>query len=498
MTQRLKLNVAPPADWLLTSVFVIFYLVQLAHHEMWRDELNAFGMAAGSSSLSSLLHLVRYEGHPWLWYVMLWLVSRVTFSAVALKVVQGTIGVAILALIGLKSPFRRYEKILLLAGYFFSFEYTVMSRMYGLVVLLALLYVRRRASTPDGVVGGAVLLGLMACADLTGMLLSFALIAEYCWSAWRERHEDLLPRGPRRLWLAVGVYLSLLLSAGLSMLPATDISRDSTAELFFDVFSVKRLAVIVTSYMVKPFTPNVTNKPGHYWDVSAGGHQVLFAIGVPLVVLAYWWVLRRKPNLLVLVGTACLLLVAMGHLLYKGSERQFGMTFIAFLLALWLLRAARQPVAWPAQVLLAASVLGGVITAAGTWSHPFSEAAATAAWLRTNGRGDTLLVTQHSMLATSVGVLMEQPMYQADCDRVSRYYLFDQECPLSKRYMLPGRLARAKEIAGSRSVTFVATEPLSPKELDAVAKAGLQVRPLTAMVGAEVGGEDFYLYDMHP
>ena len=248
----------------LTLPFAGFFLIQLAHHQMWRDEVNAFGLAVASPNLSLLLHYVHYEGHPWLWYVMLWCVSRVTVSVVGMKCLQAAIGLGIYGMLGLASPFRTWEKLLLFLGYFVSFEYTVMSRMYGLLLLLALVYVRRRALHPDRIYGNAALLGLIACTDLAGMVVSFGLLCEYAFVVFQSRqgraHREplLLPAAPRTAQLigAGVVYACMLLSAVLSLLPAKDISRSSTAGLLTLATNTQQLGKVVVSYLVKPYFPD--------------------------------------------------------------------------------------------------------------------------------------------------------------------------------------------------------------------------------------------------
>ena len=42
---------------------------------MWRDEVQAFMLAAGSDTPLDLLARVHYENHPALWYLLLWVVT---------------------------------------------------------------------------------------------------------------------------------------------------------------------------------------------------------------------------------------------------------------------------------------------------------------------------------------------------------------------------------------------------------------------------------------
>ena len=234
---------------------------------MWRDELNAFGMAAGSRTLPQLLHYVHYEGHPWLWYVLLWLVSRVTVFPVAMKVLQAFIGTGIYLLIGVRSPFSRPQKLLLFLSYFVAFEYTVISRMYGLMLLLALLYLRRRAAKPGGVLGNAVLLGLLASSDVMGLILSAGLVLEFvCSPAGRTlwKGNDKLPQraGRRRMFAGAAIYGSLLLLSAASLVPAKDISTRTTGKMFAEATQRFRIAEAVVDYTVMPFFPTLTGHRG--------------------------------------------------------------------------------------------------------------------------------------------------------------------------------------------------------------------------------------------
>ena len=152
---------------------------------MWRDEFNAFGIAVASPTLPSLFHHIHYEGHPWLWYMLLWFVSKITVDPVGMKILEGVIGVSIYLVIGLSSPFSRLEKVLIFCGYFISFEYTVLSRMYGLLLLLLVSYLRLRSVESESseekmrdIFLGATLLGLMASTETMGILLSGALVGE--------------------------------------------------------------------------------------------------------------------------------------------------------------------------------------------------------------------------------------------------------------------------------------------------------------------------------
>ena len=134
---------------LLAVPFLALLYVQIWHHVLWRDELNALAIAWASPTIPSLFWHIHREGHPWLWYVILWIPSRFTQSVLVLKVVQGIVSTAIILFVALRSPFRSWEKALVLGGYFFVFEYTVLSRMYGVMLLMFILYLWWRTTRPE-------------------------------------------------------------------------------------------------------------------------------------------------------------------------------------------------------------------------------------------------------------------------------------------------------------------------------------------------------------
>ena len=159
---------------------------------MWRDELNALAITWASPTIPSLFWHIHHEGHPWLWYVILWIPSRFTHSVLVLKVIQGIVSTAIILFVAFRSPFRTWEKALVLAGYFFVFEYTVVSRMYGVMLLLFVVYLWRRTTRPESPILSALLLGLIASVDTIGIILSFALLLEYAYTASVRRQTSPL------------------------------------------------------------------------------------------------------------------------------------------------------------------------------------------------------------------------------------------------------------------------------------------------------------------
>ena len=63
----------PGTFWLALPLFGALLWLGLRAHELWRDETQAWAVARDSGSLFQLLATgIRYEGHPPLWYCLLY------------------------------------------------------------------------------------------------------------------------------------------------------------------------------------------------------------------------------------------------------------------------------------------------------------------------------------------------------------------------------------------------------------------------------------------
>jgi hypothetical protein len=482
-------------DVLLTAPFIALFLVQLAHHEMWRDELWSFGIAVASPTLSSVFWHIRFEGHPWLWYVLLWVLSRLTTSPVGMKVLQAVIGTAIYLVIGVGSPFSRIEKTLLFLCYYISFEYTVMSRMYGVVLLLMLVYIRQRALHPERVLRGALLLGLMASATMMGVILSGALFIEYYFSVLTARNIASRP-GRQQLAWGAALYLGLTSFSLWSLRPSPDISWQAMGHPFASAADPKHFFSAAMRYIVLPYFP--TLQPGSFWNAFPAHpeHRLVYlAIFLPLILGAYYVLFRRHCNLLLLVGLTIVVLVAFGHLIYLGSTRHYGFTFLAFLAAIWLLRSQSPRLPTIAFVLLGLTAVSGIYAGVQAWQRPFSNAGPTARWLVANHL-DKAPIVGIDAVAVSIAILLDRYVYMLDCGCSDRYMLFSKRIDSFRRSQIPDRLVIAMAELHVSSFVYIRAVAPSTEDESAIRSKGLTVKRLGSFAGAQVADENFQVYQV--
>lgn len=462
---------------------------------MWRDELNALAIAWASPTISSLFWHIHREGHPWLWYVILWIPSRFTQSLLVLKVVQGIVSTASILFVALRSPFRTWEKALVLAGYFFVFEYTVLSRMYGVMLLMFVLYMWQRTTRPQSPILSAVFLGLIASVDTLGIMLSFALLLEYAYTAFAQRHASPLFSRKTAIY-ASAVYGTLLLFAVWSARPAADISWRTTGRPFKDAKSMSHLYDAFLHYTILPFFPAKSPRSHFFWNPDLHLSSLAYTAPMLVILALVYMSFRGRTALLLLMGFTIIEGTMFRHLIYPGYERHFGIVFLAYLAAVWIVRAENPSALLPVPVyfFLAISALSGVWATIGSWKRPFSYDEAAAKWIVANHLENMPLVGEEDTSVIGVAEYLHRPIYQIECECVDTYLLFSSRRDGFTKSDAPRRLLKAAHFYHDAPLLFVRVYPMKPDEEEGLKAEGFQIEPLATFKEAEEIAENFYLY----
>lgn len=407
----------------VTLAFVLLAGLGLARHEMWRDELQAWLIPAGSGSPAELIHNLRYEGHPALWHSLLWIVSRFTQRPEAMQVLHLIISAAAVFLFVRSAPFSRPVRALFAFGYYPLYEYTVISRNYGLGLLLvfaacALFPTRKRSYLPL-----AAVLALLANANPYSWIVALAF-------AGALTVEALLDRELRRWDAALGllVFLAAAGMAAAQMIPPPD-GRYATA--WYLGWHWPRGARVLATLsrallpIPRPGEPTAWNTNA-LWAIHRGAATVI----APLLIAASIAALRRSRTalLLYLGGTAALL--GFTYVKYIGYTRHHGAHFLLLLACLWIARSEapdagrRRDVALA--LLLAVNVAGGAWVYAQDLQRPFSAAKATAAFLRGPAYREAVLVGYPDMTATPISGYLGRPFLYPQSRAAGTYVLWNE------------------------------------------------------------------------
>ncbi|HKR28785.1 MAG TPA: hypothetical protein VJS11_15075 [Acidobacteriaceae bacterium] len=200
--------------------YIALLACMIPFHEPWADEAQAW-MLARSLSLSQLFGTyLRYEGHPGLWYLLLWVLVRLRISYAGMHWFTGIIAACGMAVLVLCSPFPRWMRLSLPFTFFFAYQYAVVARSYVLVPLLlfsALAFWRR---TPLIV---ALLLGLLANVAPHAAAISFGFAIVYCFDCASRTRGRLQTSTNAQLSAAALLLVSLYAFAAWTAFPPRDV-----------------------------------------------------------------------------------------------------------------------------------------------------------------------------------------------------------------------------------------------------------------------------------
>lgn len=476
--------------WL--AAFVALFL----HHAMWRDELQAWQIATASGTPLDLYWNTRHEGHPPLWHLLLWLGAQVSSDPAVMRTVQAAIAAAIFALVALRAPFTRLEKLLLLSSYFLLFQYTVIARCYGLGVLLLFLAVQAQAARSRL---AGLWLGLAANTSLLATLASFALAGGLA--------LDRAQPGRRRS-LSLAIYGVLLLVALAWAFPDPDRSTNRgwftqpDLDRFVDAWDALVTAFAPLEWPVWRFWQPELHRFVTGLTGASKGVTVL-PLAPVFFLIALVGIGERRAQLVFTVAVT--LLGTLFYVKMNGATRHHGTHFIVFVACLWLarLRAPRvadRPMARAAAIfLLSLNALGGVLALSGALQRPYSMAESAAGYIRAAYPEDVFIAGYRDTPVSAVGGYLGRPIYYPQCDCLASFI----RKPLDRVNSLPvdpgsplwsRLLARLAAEGRTDGVLVLNVEA----DIDAVeaARPGFTLTLRRAFTDAALPDERYYLYDI--
>ena len=492
----------------LTVIFGAVCALGMARHELWRDEMQIWMLARDSGSLLELAQHLRYEtGHPFLWYLLLFGVSRVTRSPLALQVVHWTIAIASVYVLARFAPFSRLQKSLFAFSYFALYEYGMISRNYGLGMLLlfgACVLVRQRQQRYWPI---ALLLFLACNTNFYALIgagaIAFTLALEWIGRAWQSGDWR------QQRWDALGSGAIVLAGIGLYWLqlypPADGGIRPEGVKAWDFGALVSAIALIWKSYVPIPwFTLN-------FWNTNwvAEGDAALLAIALVIGAIA---VLIRTPLALVLYGTGTGAIVLIALLKHGGGVRHWGYAFVLWVVSLWLApefptTTRKLPRFWTRlhgwltqrrgiffTGILILQVAAGLFAYGMDWVFPFSQAQATAQILQQRGLTQTTLIGDRDWAALTVSGWLDQPLFYPASEDTGTFIVWNNQ---RRDRSIPElmSLISQKLATDPRPLVLVLNYPLTAADQ---ALLPVPLQELATVTGAIVADENYWLYQVSP
>jgi len=305
--------------WLIVVIFTA------TRHEFWRDEVRALSLARAAISPLDLYELTQYDGHPLLWFLLLYVAKSIVDTPLVLPVISIFAAFAAVAVFMFSSPFPFWFRWLFIFSALPFYEYSVMARNYGISMLLMFVSAALYPSRGKYPLLLAFVLALLANTNVHSAILVCLIAALWTWDTIVEQRTASVQRQGLSLCLAL-----VIVSIGVLLCAACTMPRENTI-----LTSVRNIGIsdLSQSFIAAVLRPQET----FFALVPSEVPPLVIGLLLYLAVLG----LVHRPNLaLAALGG----LIAFGlffRAVYGGSYRHQGLLLVFLLFLYWLFIESR-------------------------------------------------------------------------------------------------------------------------------------------------------------
>lgn len=212
-----------PADSAIFAVYAVMVAVGAWFHEPWADEAQAWLLARDLSIPQLLLHNLRYEGHPALWYLLLWAPIHLHLPYAFFNWISASIALAGIYVFLRLSPFPLYLRALIPFSFFLAYEYAVVARSYVLFPILCFLLAHFYRAEKERPVAVAIVLSLLTNLSVHGAIVAICFGALYLRKVLKSggTAEEATERSGKRK-MGAAIFLASLLFMLICLWPAAN------------------------------------------------------------------------------------------------------------------------------------------------------------------------------------------------------------------------------------------------------------------------------------
>jgi len=315
----------------LTSIFFLLSLCGILHHELWIDEAHSFLIARESPQLIDLYHNARQEGHPLVWYIILWGIHAFSQDVLYMQIVHILISSVTVFFMAYWAPFNKIKKILFAFSYYFFFEYNIISRNYSLCLLFVTLYLILVLRTHKNFLALAIVLALLANTHFLGLIFSVLLMLATGMIWWRS--SDQLSQTLKPLIIPFLILFTSYCVCILYVMPE-EASMFSKFERN-GYLSFKRLSactIILKGLFQFPYVDNTS------WNTNifTANKGIGFLLTIIVSVVSVKAFINRPLSLFIFWSTVLTFsLFFYLELMHVYAVRHWGFVFIGFYATIW-------------------------------------------------------------------------------------------------------------------------------------------------------------------
>lgn len=377
--------------WTATGAYALIVLFVSLHHEAWSDEADSWLVARDAGVLTLFRH-VSPMGTPALWYLALMPAAKLGLPFQTMYLINAACCTMAMALVLFHAPWPRIMRLAFVFGFFALFEYGVIARPYGLMMLLLVAVAATYHSRMNRPVLFGTLIALLANVTAHGLVIAAAMGSIFLFDGWRQFRLPRDERARRSRWIVTGLGIALLggIFAAWQLWPRAD-------------------APIPEALIVR--NPAVWNSvaASFFYHPRSGAMMMmeLSGIVVPLLLPLLLVALLDRPRALFFLVNSLVALLYIYSVKWYQSPRHAGIVLLVVLVSLWLAaseaplrmsgrfdrlgRFARKGAMGFLTVGLMISIIPAVEWSIADVRGPFAHSAEVARWIDENGRTGEVL-----------------------------------------------------------------------------------------------------------
>jgi len=398
-----------------TFVYALLIISFSFYHEIWRDEMRALSIVKASSSIFALMQNLKNEGHPLLWYFILFFGNQIIHSTILLKIASLTIAIVSMLIFMFYSPFSKVEKLFFMVGYFPLYEYSIMCRNYGLGMLLLFWILALIPKKEKNFLRISILLFFLANTSMLAWILTVSIFL-YLGVELLLKEGKTTPTLRENIFIGSGIiFMGLFLSA-FSMFPDQTTIATPLYDITFHQFIEQLLQSLISH-------GNIAQ------EIFA--HRFSFPVSGLILILYIYFI--RKPSLILFLFSNIMGIELLHRLIYPLAPRHFGFLFLAIISALWIhnFKPYSQH-AWKKKTIkiififiLFLQIDLGFQKILDDIRYPLSSAKAVGQWIRKNERfKDAIIIGEPEFLAEALPYYIPNSMYIPRENKFKKYTSF--------------------------------------------------------------------------
>ena len=429
----------------VTISYFVIGLIIIQHHEMWRDELQAWLIARDSSTLNELFNNLKYEGHPGLWHLVLTPVTRAFKNPHAMQYLNLFISTASIFLLVAYAPFSKIDKVLISFGYYLFYEYGIISRNYSLSVFFIFLYCALRSIKYQKLIPITLVLLLLANTSVFGLIIAVSFFVSLATEIkWQKNSGESSNSRIYLLYCSALIFTLGALAVISQLVPPPDSGFATSWTLNYN-FSRLRETFLT---LFNGFFP-IPDIGFNFWNKSLLVRNVFFedfaAITGFVVFIYFFVVLLRRPSAALAYCCSTFGILLFFYIKYIGSWRHHGFLYIVLISSLWLSKSSPQISIRKAlrfnyktsnlfstanifHAIVVANFVGFIIAAVQDFVNPFSSAEATALFIKKNKLDNLEIVADKSPQVSSILAYLDgKKAYYIDSSRYGTFIKWDDK-----------------------------------------------------------------------